>query len=50
MAGMRPGRLLSVSTTAESTAAGYPFRLIRLVLPVGPHYLPGCPVSAWVDV
>ena len=39
--GMRPGRLLTVSTTDESTSAGSPGPTLRLALPVGPHYLPG---------
>ena len=39
--GMRPGRLLTVSTTDESTSAGSPVPTLRLALPVGPHYLPG---------
>jgi hypothetical protein len=39
--GMRPGRLVTVSTTDESTDAGSPVPTLRLALPAGPHFLPG---------
>jgi hypothetical protein len=33
----------------ESTTRGYPVPILRFVLPVGPHYLPGRHVDAWTS-